>query len=239
MRQAPERPMDPFLPTVPPRRRLAWESLGDIRRINTWLLCICCLLAAAATIEAVILLVWASRPPHIITQDEGYLQWKTTDVFRLRPSMLRSYLESVLGKLLNVIPGDYDLRPLIDFDVAPEILAAFGGEAQAGETVRINRTMRQIYRLLDVRRITDERFPNYWAFMVRGEETVYAEQRNAEGLRVHLPQSQIVFHVAYLERHRPNPQNPWGLGLAGIRRLNAEVGAHQWTKSTELEPVLQ
>ena len=219
---------------TPRFRRLEWESLADIRSINSYLLGICTLLGAACAALSFALWHTVHRSPPVITQDEGYLQWRTTDVLRLRPHMVGAYLDAVVGRLLSVSPRTSDIRPLADFDVAPEILDAFSGVAEHAGAVRIDRDVRQTYRILELRRTEDPRYPATIACILRAEQTVFAEVRGASNTSAYLPHSAIVFHIAYLDRRRPRPENPWGLALVGIASLEPGLGAARWEAAKPL-----
>lgn len=227
------RPVD-YHPILPSRRRISWEALEDIQVINSRLLILIVLLGTALVVESLVLLTIYKRPPDILSQNDGYVMWRTTETYRLRKDILRAYLEDVLGKLFTIHPGSYDLSRLTDW-VEPKVLNAFNGNAQKGAQLRIRLDRRQIYSLYELKRYHDPRYPKLLTLLARGEQTTYEEQKDDTGNVRVIPNSEIVLHTVYLKQVRPTPNNPWGLVLAGIGNPGSqEASAVLWDKGTEL-----
>ena len=142
------------LPIEPPsRRRLLWESFGDVQRANKWLFVIVSIQAIAITSLGFVVLSIYRRPPYIITTNRGYVQYESTEAFKLHPEMVISYLTDVMGRLFDVTPGSYDLTPIVNF-VSPDIYKIFNGldHSKAAEATRVEKDIRRIFSLYEIGR---------------------------------------------------------------------------------------
>jgi len=216
-------------------RRHVWEMYADVRAVNTWLL----LYSIGATIVAVILslVIWTifTRPPYILSEDDGFVQWRNTEVFRLREDQVKSYLWTTFGRIYNVTPGSYDLTPLLPL-VSSQLIDRFTGKISSEQgDLRIETNQRQIYDLLEVRRTIDPRYPSFISILTRGVETKISETRDKAGnIVVTSPPPEVVFRIAYLQQKRPTPENPWGLYMVGIRVVKGTSAEKEWNDSVPM-----
>jgi len=218
-------------PRLPERRRVVWEHFGDTRILNTWLLLISTLAIGACLVLGTLVFTLSTRPPSVLADDQGYVMWRTSEVFRLGEDNVRMFHELVLGKLLNSNPSSYDISSLAPL-AHPVIIEKFSGAGAGQSDARLRSDKRQVYTLYEIRRTSDPRYPQYLAFVTRGETTVYEERRDQAGnVRVY-PQSEISIWVTFIETTRPVPQNPWGFRLVGVERRTGARGEKTWVEGT-------
>src|SRR5262245_26575130 len=86
------------------RRRYIWEFGADLERTNGLLFIACSLMLVAVICPAVTVTVIFTRPPYILTEDEGYVMYRSTQVYRLDETRIKTYLDVVMGKLLTINP---------------------------------------------------------------------------------------------------------------------------------------
>lgn len=221
-------------PKLPLNRRVVWEHFGDVRLINTWLLIISVLSLCLMLLLGANIFILVNRPPSVITVDQdGYVMWRSTDVFRLREDNIKMFLNLVLGKLFNSNPSYYDLSEITGL-VHSSIIQKFANNVQGKSGERLRSDKRQVYTLYEVRRTIDPRYPKLMAFVTRGELTVYEEHRDASGnVRVY-PQSDVVVWVAYLDPCRPTPADPWAFKLVGVEKRIGERAETTWNQSVPI-----
>jgi hypothetical protein len=230
-------PIDPAPLRIPKKRRLAWEAYGDLERILQWCLFIIVGLLAVNVVQAALLVSIYRRPPYMLTTDRGYIQYNTTEVYKISSENIFSFLDEVLSGLLNVAPGAYDISSL-QGRVSARITKAFAGEDNSAEAreLRINRDLRQLFHLYEVRRFESSRYPQYYSIMVRGELTTYERRTDSLGNVLFSPKSEMVYYVVTLDPRRPSPQNPYGLMMVGLKRVDDRAMIEKyWPEGTPLK----
>lgn len=207
---------------------------GDVRSLNTFLLIYSIALSFACAMMAIVINSIYTRPPYILSQDDGVVQWRNTEVFRLSEKQLTGYLSYVFGKIYNYSQGSYNLSPLlglVDVALLDKFNEAIGLDADGR---RLTNNERVTYDFLEARRTFDPRFP-YTAILVRGVETKVTQTRdNAGNTIISSSPPENVLRIAYLEQIRPVPDNPWGLVLVGVRTLRGQDADEEWNKSVPL-----
>jgi len=214
-------------PKLPINRRMVWEHFADVRIVNTWLLLFSCLSLIALIVMGSMCYKLAMRPPYVLSEDQGTIMWRTTEVFRLREDNVKMFHDLVLGKLLNSNPSYYDITPLTPM-VHPLILSKFSKNDANSSGVKLRSDKRQVYSLYDVRRTSDPRYPQYLAFITRGETTVYEERRDAAGNVKVYPQSEISVWVTFLAPTKPTPTNPWAFRMVGLEHKTGATADQAW-----------
>lgn len=225
---------DPSFP-LPAKRRVVFEYFEDVQMANTWLSILVGILGVALLIESIVLVIIFKRPPYILTQDQGYVMWQTTEVFQLREDMVKSFIETTGSKLLTIQPGAYNLDSLAA-QAYPHVIQALQQKVGQNES-RIQRKVRQLWSFLEARRYADPHtaYKGYRCFSVRAEKAFYEEHLNDQGNPETRASSSIVHYLFYLEQIRPIPENPWGLKIWGFREIDSETEARQiWEASTPL-----
>lgn len=222
---------DPMLAT---KRRHIWEMYADVRAINTILLiyAICCTVAMAGVVF--VLLAIYTRPPYILSEDEGMVMWRTTEAFKLREDMVDQFLGVTLGTIYNVSPSDYDLTPIAPY-ILPDVFDKLTGKAGETAEMRVRTDQRQFFNILGIRRVTDTKYPNFIAMIVRADQTTMNETRDSAGNIITTSKSAIVFVIAYLDQRTPTPANPWGLYVVGIEKGTSANMERAWETAVALE----
>jgi hypothetical protein len=221
--------------SLPAKRRVIFEYFEDVQIANTLLSILVGILGLALLMESVVLVVIFKRPPYILAEESGYVMWRTTDVFRLRPDMVKSFLETLGSKMLTIQPGAYNLSSLAHH-VYPHVIQALQQKVGQNES-RIQRKVRQLWTFLEARRYADPTpaYKPYLCFIVRAEKAFYEEQINDAGNPETRAASSIVHYLFYVEQIRPTPENPWGLKIWGFRELDSEPESQKiWEASTPL-----
>lgn len=207
------RPSDDHLLPLPAAR--AFDSHSAITRANRWLVAANLATGIALVVCCFVLLSIFTRPPAVMSGDRGYMQYHTTEWYRLNPEILSAYIEMVLGKAFNLTPGFYDPSSLLPF-VAPEV---FTGLTESNSTVlseRIRRDIRQVFGVYEIREFQDPSWPNLRSYLVKGERTRYERRTDSAGNVIFSPSSQIVYYSVYLREVPPSPSNPFGLLMVGV-----------------------
>ena len=216
-------------------RRHVWEMFGDVRALNTYLVIYAISSTLVSCILGMVIYVIFTRPPYVLSEDDGYVQWRNTEVFRLREDQVNAYIWTVFGKIFNVTPGSYDLRSLTKM-VSPDLLDRFSGKIATDQAeMRIQMNQRQIYELLEIKRTIDPRYANFIAILTRGTEIKISETRDKAGnVVITSPPPEVVFRIAYLEQQHPSPENPWGLRLVGLRLVKGASAEKEWSEAVPL-----
>lgn len=221
--------------SLPAKRRVVFEYFEDVQIANTLLSVLVGILALALLVESTVLALIFRRPPYILAEDSGYVMWRTTEVFRLRPDMVKSFLETMGSKMLTIQPGAYNLDSLVHH-VYPHVIQALQQKVGENES-RIQRKVRQLWTFLEARAYSDPTpaYHSYRCFIVRAEKSFYEEQLNDSGNPETRATSSIVYYLFYLEQCRPTPENPWGLKIWGFRELDSELESKKiWDGSAGL-----
>lgn len=224
------RPAETGMPAS--KRRHVWEMYADVRIVNKYLLVYSGLASLALAVMGAVVFAIYTRPPYILTQDQGYVMWRTTEVFRLKPDMISSYLWMVLSKMYNKVPGSYDLSSIMGF-VAPNIIDAFSGKASGTERQLIDQ--REYFDILEIRRVPKSRFPKFLSFIAKANMSISRETRDAAGNVVTETKADTDYVMVWLEQTPPTPDNPWGLVLVGLEYLKGKDGESQWNESVSLK----
>ncbi|MDE1171783.1 MAG: hypothetical protein PW734_11345 [Verrucomicrobium sp.] len=218
----------------PQHRRVVWEHGMDMSLAFKRLSWITALLAVAAIVESFVLVSIYNRPPVVLDQNDGYVMWRTTEAFKLRPEMIRSYLNSTLKYLYTVSPGNYDLASLRGL-VDRRVLRAFANSTDKDLIVTANQ--HRIYELREIRRYHDPKLPQYITLAVRGERVLYEyDPGAAQPFRMDSP---VVTQIVYLQQALPTPENPWGLRLVGLVTLKEDQADDIWRSSVPLRADLK
>lgn len=216
------------------KRRHVWEMYADVRVVNKYLLVYSGLVSIAMALMSTVIFAIYTRPPYILTQDQGYIMWRTTEAFRLKPDMVESYIWLVLGKIFNRAPGAYDLSSIMGL-VSPPIIDRFTGKAKTGAVERQSKDERQFFDILEIRRIPKSRFPKFLSFIVRANKSISREVRDAAGNVVTETRAETVYVTVWLEPVYPTPDNPWGLVLVGLDPQKEQVGQKDWDEAISLK----
>jgi hypothetical protein len=205
---------------------------GDVRVVNRYLLIYGGLVTVTMAMMAVVIFAIYTRPPYILTQDQGFIMWRTTEVFRLKPDMVSSYLWLVLSKMYNKVPGSYDLTPIVGL-VAPNIIDTLSGRAGGGD--RLNANERQYFDILETRRIPESRFPQFISFIIKGNKSISREIKDSAGNVVTETKAETDYVVVWIDQTYPSPENPWGLVLVGLEYLKGKDGEKEWMTAIPLK----
>lgn len=225
--------IDPNI-NFPSKRRVVWELFEDVRVANTWLFIYSSAITLVVCILSLVLVTIFRKPPYILTQDEGFVMWRTTEAFQLKDDMVRSFADQVLSKIQNMSPGAYDLAPISGM-VNSKIIDFYMKKATEGAEDRNRTNKRQLYFLNEIKRTSAVKdFPNYLQFICKGEKTTYQEKVDAAGNVRVIPNAETVYYILITEQRNPKPANPWGLFVVGIKALNQTDGDPVWEDATEL-----
>jgi hypothetical protein len=219
---------------LPRSRRLLWEHAEDVRVANTWLTMIAVVLALANVIQTCVLLSIFKRPPAILQEDAGFVMWRTADVYRLRSDIIKTYIGTTLGALLEVHPGAYDLTKL-DGLVDVSILKKYSDDAQSNGENRLEKSTRRLFAVYEMRRWVNPSYPQYIAIAVRGEKVIYEEFRDDLGNVRVTPKNTLTLYVVYLKQQTPTPRNPWGIMMVGIQEMKQQDQEKTWADSFPIE----
>jgi len=215
-------------------RRHIWEMYGDVRAVNTFLLAFSSFCAIAVIVLSLVLLSIYRRPPYILTQDEGMVMWRTTEVFKLRADMIGQFLRTTLGVIYTSSPSDYDLSTIAAY-LDPNLLNKLTGKQGETAELRLRADQRQFFNMLGFRRVVESKYPQFIAIVVRADQTIMNESRDANGNLITSSKSDIVFVVAYLAQRNPTPSNPWGLYLVGIEKGTSAQLQNVWEAAVPIE----
>ncbi len=223
---------------LPSRRRAIWEYGGDLLRICWWLAILLMISILANLTQSAVLVSIYSRPPYILTEDEGYVMYRTTTRFRLSEANVQNYTNVVTSTLLNLNPGSYDLSPLLTM-VTPRILDKYRMDAQASELSRKASGQRVYWNLYGVKRIFEPKYPQFIILAVQGEIVNLAANVDAANPGApDRPISNTVLLKLYLGTVRPTPDNPFGLYLEGISTIAPENATQVWDSAKPLGDTL-
>ncbi len=234
---------DPEFAAIPaPRRRYLWELGADLERTNWWLFVTCSLLLGCTLLLAAVVAIIFSRPPLVLTDDQGYVSYRSTEVFRLDELRIKTYVELIMTRLLNMNPGVYDLGP-IALLASPKVVQTYTDHAYSTAQDRVRVNERRYFSFTDVKRFIDNKFPDLIVLAVRGEMAYFREGENepAPGAPSNLTslasiraQSQTVTYLMYLEQRRPTPPNPWGLMTVGLAQQQGDEAKAIWDAAIPL-----
>lgn len=215
-------------------RRHVWEMFGDVRVMNNYLLIYSGLSSVAVALMSIVVFSIYTRPPYILTEDEGYVMWRTTEVFQTRPDMVTTYLGMVLGKIFNIAPGAYDLTSISKM-VAPVILDAYSGKVGQVVSDRMSRDRRQFFDILEIRKVTKSEYPEFLSFMVKANVSNMAETRDQAGNVIITTTAETFYYTVWIDQNRPTADNPWGLVLVGVGQvLKGKEGERAWNETVPL-----
>lgn len=228
-------PVDPSPIQFPSRRRLGFEAYGDLLNVLKWSLGFNAgLIILCMVLGGVIVAIFA-RPPYMVVQDQGKVTYTTTEVYKISRENLDAFVREVMSTLLNVNPGHYDIGSL-KYKVSPRILDAFAGAGAAdARQYRIDKDVRQVFSLYNIKRYTSKRFPKFYTIIIRGELTTYQRSVDAAENVNYKPTSEIIFFAATIEPVRPGPDNPYGLRMVGLTQLTDRAEIDRiWSVGEEL-----
>jgi hypothetical protein len=190
--------------------------------------------ALAIAVLGLVLFFIVKKPPYILAEDKGYIQWNTTEIYKLRTDLIHTYLRTTMGTLLTSQSGNYDLTG-IGFLVKPLIVDKYSQMAKETADVRLRTGQRQLFSILDVRRYYDPQLPQYLVIAVRGEKATYGGDEKDTTMGVAKVQSNNILYMVYLEQVLPTPDNPWGLYMVGIKEVdNPKQAADLWQQCVDL-----
>lgn len=216
------------------KRRHVWEMFGDVRVMNNYLLIYSGLSSVAAALMSVVVFSIYTRPPYILTEDEGYVMWRTTEVFQTRPDMVSTYLGMVMGKIFNIAPGAYDLTSISKM-VAPVIMDAYSGKVGQVVSDRMSKDRRQFFDILEIRRVIKSEYPEFLSYMVKANLANMTEGRDQAGNVITTTSAETFYYTVWLDPSRPTPDNPWGLVLVGVGKvLKGKEGEGPWNEAVPL-----
>lgn len=216
------------------KRRHVWEMFGDVRVMNNYLLVYSGLSSVAAALMSIVVFSIYTRPPYILTDDEGYVMWRTTEVFQTRPDMVSTYLGMVMGKIFNIAPGAYDLTSISKM-VAPVIMDAYSGKVGQVVSDRMSKDRRQFFDILEIRRVPNSEYPEFLSFMVKANVANMAETRDQAGNVITTTSADTFYYTVWIDQVRPTPDNPWGLVLVGVGKvLKGKEGETSWNEAVPL-----
>jgi hypothetical protein len=224
--------------SLPSRKRVVWEHFGDLLRVNWWLSILLAVALGCVIVQSFVLLAIYNRPPYILTEDQGYVMYRTTSPFRLSEANVENYTDVVSGTLLDMSPGAYDLTPLVSM-VRPAILDKYRRDAEVNSVSRKATGERTYWSLYGVRRIFEDRYPEFIILAVQGEVVNLSAQPDpAPGGAPERPISNPVLLKFYLKTVRPTPDNPFGLFLVGVANVPADSASQVWESAKPLSETL-
>lgn len=232
--------MNPF--PVPPqddpfaakKRRHVWEMYADVRAVNTFLLIFSLACALAVVCVACVLLAIFTRPPYILSEDEGMVMWRTTEAFKLREDMVSQFLRVTLDGIFTQSPSDYDITPIAHY-LDPKLFDQLTGKAGETSALRLRTEQRRFFSILGFRRVVESKFPQFITVIVRADETIMNESKDQAGNVITSSSSNIVFVIVFLDQRVPTPANPWGLVIVGIDKGPSEKKQSTWEAALPLE----
>lgn len=172
----------------------------------------------------------ALRPPVVLDQNDGYVMWRTTEFFKLRPDNIRSFCRIYLGTLFTVSPGSYDIAPALPLMTTK--LAKLYREQRPDDAI-VNSNQRRIFILSDARRWSDPEFPSIVCIAARGERALYEVTPNAQqSFKI---ESSYVVYLLYVKNIPPTPENPWGLLVHGFKTLEGQDADRVWNEAIPLQ----
>jgi len=223
--------LDPDFP-LPKRRAAIFET--DQRGTNTVLVCALILVSFVALIAIIGWHGADTRPVAVIQEDAGFVMYRTTEAYRLRKDIVRTFLECTLQKLLTINPGYYDYASLRTL-VGNAVLTKFSELAKQGGSERLRTNQRQTFTIFDCKRTMDPNYPDYIAVLVRGEFAITEEKTDSAGNTILVPKDEIRLYQCYLKQQRPSPENPFGLVLIGLGPKKTEEAEGLWQRGVEFE----
>src|SRR5262249_2689317 len=134
--------------SLPKHRRNIFEHGEDVTRMNWYLLLVSLASLILATCLGGILLSIYFRPPYILSEDDGYVQYRSAVVFTLDESRVKTYLNMVLSKLFNSNPGVYDLTEMIPF-VDQKIIKGYTKYFADNSAQRAQENERRLFQMYD------------------------------------------------------------------------------------------
>jgi hypothetical protein len=224
--------------TVPPRsrrQRFLWEAHEDSLRVSKWLLFILTISIGGNVVLGFALFQVFHRPMPVLSDDRGYVQYHTTEVYRLTDRRVKAFLDTTLVRMLTVFPSYYDLTS-IEPMLSQEVLANFTGATNAQVDLRQKTDRRQMFNIYQIARFHNTQYPQFLNFLVRGEKTVYQRKTDRNGNTTTVPESQIVHWSVYLQEVTPTPENPFGLKIVGASPLSEAEASKFWPMSHVIWP---
>lgn len=209
-----KQPADPSF-NLPARRRVIWEHAQDLAvflRVNV---IFNILFIISVVLVGVVVLVIVNRPPFVVNQDQGYVYYRNTEVYKLRTALIHSFVHATVAKLYTFSPGGYEIWGLESL-ISPQILEAFMKAARDEAEKRAEQKRRQFLSVREIRRYYDPKFDEFISIAVHGEKARFEEVITAEGTRELKADSGSFLIMTYLKEVVPSPENPWGLLLTGI-----------------------
>ena len=231
-----KQPADPNY-TVPSGRRVIWEHGQDLALFLSISVIFNILFVAAIVGMSMVLISIYQRPPYILTEAEGFVMYRNTEVFKLRVDMIRTFLDITTTRLLNINPGGYDVSG-IEALTTPAVIKYYSGLAQQEAEARAKSNLRRIWQIKEIRRYYDKKLPQYLCVAVKGEKINYEQITTASGLKDIRTTSSTSLIIVYLSQTMPSPANPWGLILEGILAVDDKDVAKAeaiWKSTTELQ----
>jgi hypothetical protein len=202
------------------------------------------MLSGAGLLVSGILLfhIWLvyDQEPIIFDDDDGYLMNRHILMYQLDENRIRTYLELVLGKLIDSTPGHYnidDMSALID----SRLIRKYTSNYYYSREQRARSNERRHFVLNhEIRRYQTDN-PDLLGLVIRGELHAYTAERttadliSTESQTTGVFQSQDVTYIVYLDRDMPSTANPWGLIISHIVDLTRpEVAQKVWESSPPL-----
>lgn len=206
---------DPSASEPSAERAIRWEHGQDLRAYLTLSVILNVLFAFSLFVMAVVLMIIYSRPPFVVAQDKGKVYYRTSESFKLRTDIIKSFLTVTTGGLYTFDSSGYDPSGL-DHLVDPAVLEAFAREARKQAELRINKKLRQIWVIREIKRYYDPDFSNLLCLAIRGEKANYEFTVTSSQQTDMKTTSMMTLAVAYVEQITPTPDNPWGMRLIGI-----------------------
>lgn len=231
-----KQPVDPSY-TLPAGRRVIWEHGQDLAVYLSISLALNVLFALAVLIMSMVLIGIYSKPPNVLTYDQGYVFYRGTDVYKLRTDMIATYLNVTTGTLLTINPGGYDVSKL-DGLVASRISAMFANKFKQEQDAILATNRRELWRIQKIKRYYDPNLPNYIQIAIMGEKVKYEDIRTNSGLTDLKTTNLRTLYIVYLAQVTPTAQNPWGLFLDGIQEISPNPDPDKpkaiWDKCVDL-----
>lgn len=162
------------------------------------------------------------KPPVILQKDRGYLTANPVRTFRPRTEVVRAFVERTVGSLLTYNPDGRDFR-VFKYIMAPYIISAFKKNEQDALVATIKFNRRQIWRLSEMRRYFDRKFPAYIGLALRGEKVYFEDTEDKRGIQSVDIEVSPHFSRAYVVPTLITRGNPWGLRLVGVQPMSSET----------------
>lgn len=222
------------------RRRIIWEHAEDLAVFLYTSIVLNILFIAAVFILGLMLFSLWKRPPYVMeyplqAQDRSsYVYYRTTEEFRLRNEMVRSFLSATACILLKITPAGFDSAGL-DALVSSRVISAFRDAYFRQENTILQLQRRQLWKIQKLRRFQDPNQPSYSVIVMKGERINYENIQTYSGQADLKTTSTGTMYLVYLKPVLCTPDNPWGWLLDGIQEVaNREAQDKIWEKATDL-----